>query len=104
MKIITKEDFALGEGRRLVVRVYEVDKTPQFPGGIKFAFQYLFLKDEQWIEIARVDNYEHDAKQTGLHIHKLGLSKVEFKEMKFQEIRPFIIGLGDSIAKRIQLG
>jgi len=103
MKVIQDLDIPLAEDRRLIIRMYEVEKSIYFPTGIKFAFQYLFSKDNKWIEVARVDNYEHDPKRTGSHVHKLGTSKVEFKEIAPKEAEEYIIGLAEDIIKKLEL-
>ncbi|MEK6837401.1 MAG: hypothetical protein AABX69_02010 [Nanoarchaeota archaeon] len=104
MKIIQDLELPLSEDRKLIIRIYKVETSIYFPTGIKFAFQYLFSKDNKWIEVARVDNYEHDAKKTGSHIHKLGASEVEFKEIPLKEAEEYTIGLAEGIIRKIELG
>ena len=104
MKVIQDLDNPLAEDRRLVIRMYQVEKGIYFPTGVKFAFQYLLLKDNKWIEVARVDNYEHDPRKTGSHVHKLGTSEVEFKEITPEEAEEYIINLAEGIIKKLELG
>lgn len=104
MKVLQDLDNPLAEGRRLIIRIYQVEKSIGFPTGIKFAFQYLLLKGSKWIEVARVDNYEHGPRRTGSHVHKLGISEVEFKEITPEEAEEYIIGLAEGVIKKLELG
>ena len=103
MKVIKDLDLTIGEGRRLIVRVYIVEKSQLFPDGIKFAIQYLFLKDARWIELARVDNYKHDPLKVGSHIHKLGLPEAEFRDIFPEEAEEYVVRLSESIIARLML-
>ena len=103
MKVIKDMDLTIGEGRRLIVRVYIVEKSQLFPDGIKFAIQYLFLKDSEWIEIARVDNYKHDNVKVGSHIHKLGFTEAEFRDIFPEEAEEYVVRLSESIIARLML-
>ena len=104
MKVIKQEDFPLAERTRLIIRAYEVGRSPLFPDGIKFAFQYLYRSGEHWLEIARVDNYRHDSRKTGCHLHRLDVNGVEYKALSFIEIEAFIIAVGDAIVQRLERG
>ena len=104
MNVIQDLELPLAEDRRLIIRMYQVEKSIYFPTGIKFAFQYLFSKDNKWIEVARVDNYEHDPKRTGSHVHKFGTSEVEFKEITPEEAEDYIMDLAEGVIKKIELG
>ena len=103
MKTIKNLDLTIGRGRRLIVRVYLMGKSHLFPDGIKFAIQYLFLKDSEWIEIARVDNYKHDNVKVGSHIHKLGLPDAEFRDISPEEAEEYIMQLSESIIDWLML-
>lgn len=103
MKVLQDLDLPRGERRRLILRVYEVEKSPLFPESVKFALQYLFLKGGKWIEIARIDNYKHDSVKIGPHIHKLGLPEAKFRDILPEEAEEYIAHLGESIIARLML-
>lgn len=93
MDVIIDQDIPIGENSRLVKRLYKVKKDHGFPEGLKFAYQFLFFKGG-WIEIARIDNYPHDKKRIGTHIHKIRSKEIVFKDMDFEECEDYIIKLG----------
>ena len=97
-------DVPLSEDIRLIKRLYKSDDRNAFPEGLRFALQYLWRQEGRWIEIARIDNYEHDENRTGVHIHKFGKGFVEFREMNFEEAEQYIIVLGEKIKQDILLG
>lgn len=70
--------------------------------GSRFSIVYLLFKDE-WIDIARVDNYFHEGK-AGTHIHRYCEERVEFREMTFGEALETLIMIGDGIKERIKDG
>jgi len=94
MRALIEQDILLAEDVRLVKRLYRVPRSPSFPDGLKFAFQYLVLKEGIWREVCRVDNYEH-AGGTGTHVHKHG--SVTFRQMTFEEAEDYIIALGERL-------
>lgn len=97
MKVVINQDITLAEDARLIKRLYKVQADAEFPLGLKFAYQYLLLKEGKWLEVCRVDNYRHDRHKTGTHIHKHGRQFIEFREMSFKEVEPAIIELGERI-------
>ncbi len=97
MEIVVNQDSLIAQGVRLIRRLYKVDADADFPTGFKFALQYLFLGDGMWIEVTRIDNYRHDKRRTGTHIHKLGRTEVEYREMDFKEAEEYVISLGDRL-------
>jgi hypothetical protein len=99
MRVLAKRDYWLSQNTRIIKRLYEIEKSPDFPDGEKFAIQYLFTKDSEWIEIARIDNYGYQKGKTGSHIHKLGLDDVEFRKFKFEEAEDYVIELGNRIVR-----
>ena len=103
MKVIVDLDRKIGDCRRLITRIYEVDKSESFPEGLKFACQYLFLRDK-WVEVIRVDNYEHDSKRFGVHVHKLGAENAQFIEISVDQLETYVLSAGETIIKRLMLG
>ena len=103
MKVTLDLDRKIGNCRRLITRIYEVDKSESFPAGLKFACQYLFFRDK-WIEVIRVDNYEHGLKRFGAHVHKLGAENTQFIEMSIDQLETYVLAMGESLIKRLMLG
>lgn len=69
-------------------------------GGIKFSAVYLLFLDE-WMDIARIDNYPHEGKQ-GTHIHRFGEERVEFREMDLNDSIETVIRIGKSLKEKIK--
>ena len=67
---IIDQDIPLAEDKRLIKRLYKVDKNDDFPDGLEFAYQFLYFKDNKWIQVARIDNQLHGGKP-GTHIVNL---------------------------------
>ncbi len=86
----------------MIKRLYKVQADADFPLGLKFAYQYLLLKERKWLEVCRVDNYRHDRHRIGTHIHKYGREFVEFREIGFKEAEQVIIELGDHLRTTIK--
>ena len=102
MKVTVDLDRKIGDCRRLITRIYEVDKSESFPEGAKFACQYLFFRDK-WVEVVRVDNYEHE-KRFGTHVHKLGAENAQFIEISVDQLETYVLTAGETIIKRLMLG
>ena len=60
---------------RHIKRLYNVDKSGDFPDGLEFTYQFLYFKGDKWIQVARIDNQLHGGKP-GVHIHILKREKV----------------------------
>ena len=43
-EIVIDQDIPLGEDKRLIKRLWKVDKTDDFPDGLEFAYQFLCTK------------------------------------------------------------
>ena len=97
---IIDQDIPLAENKRLVKRLYKVDKSEDFPNGLEFAYQYLYFKDDNWIQFARIDNQLHGGKP-GVHIHTLKREKVEWGDLTFEEAEEKIIEMGESVIRNI---
>lgn len=100
MQNIIDQDILLAEDIRLIKRLDKVPKDQNFPEGLRFAYQYLIFRNNEWLQLCRIDNYEHDKRKTGTHIHKYTNENVEFKEMDFRESEEYIKQLGERL-KRI---
>ena len=104
MKEVFRSDLIIGEKRRLITRLYKTQTSQQYPRGLKFCVQYLYLRDkekEEWLEIVRIDNYTHK-NQTGTHIHLFRKKEVKLVEMSFQEAKGEAIRLGDKISALLE--
>ncbi|MBS3119267.1 hypothetical protein J4475_00415 [Candidatus Woesearchaeota archaeon] len=99
MSIIINQDIILAEDARLIKRLYKVRKETSFPDGLKFAYQYLVFRNNEWIEVCRIDNYKHDKNEIGTHIHKHGRKKVVFKELSFEEAEEYTMRLGEELRR-----
>ena len=97
---IIDQDIPLAENKRLVKRLYKVDKSEDFPNGLEFAYQYLYFKDDKWIQVARIDNQLHSGKP-GAHIHTLSREKVQWADLTFEEAEEKILEMGENIIKNI---
>ena len=104
MEVVFEQDIHIGGNSRLVKRLYKAEPSAFFPDGLMFALQYLWQKEKEWIEVARIDNYKHARDKTGVHVHKFGTVEVEFKDMSFQEAEDCLISLAERIKKEISLG
>lgn len=99
-EIVYDDDFFIDEKKRIVLKLIKVDKDENFPEGLEFAVQYLYLKDNEWQQIARIDNQLHEGR-VGVHIHILKREKVEWTDMPFNDAREKIIEIGESIIRNI---
>ena len=90
---IIDQDFLLDVDKRLVKKLWKVDKSDKFPDGLEFAYQLLRLKGDKWVQIARIDNQLHEGKP-GVHIHVLD-RKVKWEELSFEEAEKRIIEIGE---------
>ena len=97
---IIDQDIPLAEDKRLVKRLYQVGKSDNFPDGLEFAYQFLYFKDGEWIQVARIDNQLHSGKP-GVHIHTLKREKVEWKDLTFEDAEEKIIEMGENIITKI---
>lgn len=97
---IIDQDIPLAEDKRLIKRLYKVDKSDDFPDGLEFAYQFLYFKDNKWIQVVRIDNQLHHSKP-GTHIHTLKREKVEWVDLTFEEAEDKIIEMGGSVIKNI---
>lgn len=97
---IIDQDIPLAEDKRLIKRLWKVGKSDNFPNGLEFAYQFLYFKDDKWIQVARIDNQEHEGK-AGVHIHILKREKVGWEELTFEEAEEKILELGESAIKNI---
>ncbi len=77
-----------------------VVKIMKIPEGFRFAMTYLFFL-EDWTDIARIDNYPHDRKE-GVHIHRLGSERVEFRDIGFEEAKETLLNIGNKIKERLK--
>lgn len=97
---IIDQDIPLAEDKRLIKRLYKVNKSGDFPDGLEFAYQFLYFKDSKWIQVARIDNQLHSGKP-GVHIHTLSREKVQWEDLTFEDAEDKIIEMGESIIKNI---
>lgn len=97
---IIDQDIPIADDKRLIKRLYKADISDDFPDGLEFAYQFLYFKGNEWIQVARIDNQLHGGKP-GTHIHTLKREKVEWVDLTFEEAEEKIIEMGESIIKNI---
>lgn len=93
---IIDRDEHLAENKRLIAHLWSVDKTEEFANGYEFTLQYLFFKDDKWIQIARIDNQLHEGKP-GTHIHIYGKKQIKWEELSFNEAEEKIVEIAKNI-------
>jgi hypothetical protein len=99
-KTLIDQEIPLAEDKRLIKRLWKVDKSKNFPDGLEFVYQFLYSKDGKWIQAARIDNQMHKGKP-GTHIHILKREKVIWENLTFENAEDKIIEIGESIIKNI---
>ena len=104
MKLIFSSDKRLSEDTRMMKRLYRAESSDYATESFIFALQYLWFHEDKWLELARIDNYEHEKGRIGVHIHKFGTHFVEFREMSFTEAEQFALAVGEKIKQKILLG
>lgn len=104
MKLIFESDKRLSEDTRLIKRLYRAESGEYLSGSFIFALQYLWFHEGEWLELARIDNYEHEKGRAGVHLHKFSTRFVEFKEMNFPEAEQLILAVGERVKQKILLG
>ena len=97
---IIDQDIPIAEDKRLIKRLYKVDKNDDFPDGLEFAYQFLYFKNDKWIQVARIDNQLHSGKP-GVHIHTLKREKVQWADLSFEKAEEKILEMGESIIKNM---
>ena len=99
-KLIIDQDLLLAEDKRLIKRLWKVQKSSYFPDGLEFVYQFLYFKDNEWIRVARIDNQLHEGKP-GSHIHILKRAKVIWEYLSFEQAEDKIIEIGEGVIKNI---
>ncbi len=99
-EVIINQDIPLAENKRLIKRLYKVDRSDDFPEGFEFAYQFLYFKKDKWVQVARIDNQLHGRKP-GVHIHTLKREKVEWEDLTFEEAEERVIEVGERVIKTI---
>jgi len=73
----------------------------KFPGDFKFSMTYVLNIGQRCLGIARIDNYTHDGIRR-THIHRFTDSRVEYREMSFEEAKETLIKIGNAIKERMR--
>jgi hypothetical protein len=87
--------------KRIIRRLWKVDKSQSYPAGLEFSNQYIYKKEDTWIQVARIDNQLHGGKP-GVHIHFYGKEEVKWEEMTFEEAKERIFEIGERIIKELE--
>ena len=77
-----------------MLKATKVPKDKDFKEGLKFAVSFLYLKGNDWICIARIDNYRHKGKRGLCHIHREGDEKEEYRKLTLKEAEEMIERIG----------
>jgi len=99
-KELVNEDDWLKDGRRIVRKLWKVPRSELFPDGFEFAIQYLYLKNNEYIQVVRIDNQLHGGRP-GSHIHILKRKNVIWERMDFSEAEDKIIEIGENVINNI---
>jgi hypothetical protein len=76
------QDIPLGINKRLIKKLWKVEKSESYPSGLEFSYQLLCWIGKEWYQYARIDNQLHEGKP-GTHIH-IG-ERVIWEELTFEE-------------------
>lgn len=99
-KEIFNQEMPLNERTKLIKKLWKVDKSENYPEGLEFAFQVIYLKEDEWIRIVRIDNQMHD-NRPGTHIHILYREQVLWENIKINEVEDKTIEIGKRIIKKV---
>jgi predicted enzyme involved in methoxymalonyl-ACP biosynthesis len=102
-KTLIEQDVPVGEKRRLIKRLWKVEKNCNFPEGLEFSYQYLYLEGERWIQIVRIDNQLHEGRP-GTHVHIMDKEMVKWEDLSFDDAREEIMKIAEKIIKNIMGG
>ena len=97
---LVNENANLSANKRLVRRIWKVDKSEDYPDGIEFSYQFLYLKDKEWIRIVRIDNQLHN-NQPGTHIHIFHKENVLWENIEVRDVEKKITQLAEVIIKNV---
>lgn len=98
--VIIDQDIPLAIDKRLIKRLWKIDKSEYFPDGLEFAYQFLHFKNNEWSQVARIDNQLHEGK-FGVHIHILKRERVRWEELSFEAAEKKILEIEERIIKNI---
>lgn len=99
-KEIFNQEMPLDERTKLIKKLWKVDKSDNYPEGFEFAFQVIYLKDDIWIRIVRIDNQMHE-NRPGTHIHILSRERVLWENIEINEVEDKIIDISRQIIKKV---
>lgn len=85
-----------GEKVRFIKTLMKRESPEEFPELLKWKLQTLYLHQDQWIEMCRIDNYPHE-NQPGSHIHQYGKKEVLRIPLSFEEAKERI----EQITRRV---
>ena len=97
---IIDQDIPLANDKRLIKKLWKVDKSEDYKNGLEYVYEFLYLKAEEWIHITRIDNQLHEGK-AGAPIHILN-KRVKWENLSFEEAEERIIQLSETIIRKIR--
>lgn len=99
MKILIDglSDF-YGSNIRIINTLMKRESEEEFPEVMKWSVQMLYLCENEWVEICRIDNYLHEG-QHGSHIHYYGRDDVRRIPLSYKEAGRAIKEIGARILK-----
>ena len=80
-EVIYEDDFLISENKRIVLKLIKIEKSNNFPTGLEFTVQYLYFKNNEWIQIVRIDNQLHEGKP-GTHVNVVEGGKIVLMEVE----------------------
>ena len=95
-KLVNNLSIFYGENIRLIKNISKREGPEEFPELIKWALQLTYFKENEWIEICRIDNHFHEGIQ-GTHIHKYKEKMALRKELTLQDAEKEILRISKSI-------
>ncbi len=99
-KEIINDDIFDGENRRLIRKAWKVEKSENYPHGHEFAYQYLFNKDGEWLQVVRIDNQLHEGRP-GAHIHKYRHEIVEWQDIPLHQVEQRLKEIAEIIIRSV---
>ena len=99
---IIDHDYFLDEKTRIILVVEKIKKSEQYPDGLRFAASYLYISDNAWKQIVRIDNFPHQGKQ-GTHIHQCNKDDVKFEDIPLEKAEETVIVRGNKLVNQLGL-
>ncbi len=97
-EVILEEDF-VERDYRIYNKITKVEKSSEFPEGLKYTFNFMVFRDGKWQNIARVDNSLHMGQVAKMHLHRMDKETAEHIDIPLEKIKDYIIKIGMEVEK-----